>query len=125
MGIHPLLLALVCLTLASTCLAFGAGNIPSFAYLEGKAFRHGDLEDTLKELLKSTGGFLGRGSKFGGLDSKMTELTIRPRLIDRSQARLHGQLAARLLAGDGHRRAQEAVQANHPQLDHGAWVPSA
>lgn len=32
--------------------AFGAGNIPSFAYMEGKAFRHGDIEDTLSELLK-------------------------------------------------------------------------
>ncbi|KAF9225961.1 Het-C-domain-containing protein [Gyrodon lividus] len=57
--------------------AFGAGNIPSFAYMEGKAFRHGDIEDTLAELLKkgAGGGFalaslLSRGTKFGGLDVK-------------------------------------------------------
>ncbi|KAI6129492.1 heterokaryon incompatibility protein Het-C-domain-containing protein [Pisolithus croceorrhizus] len=57
--------------------AFGAGNIPSFAYMEGKAFRHGDIEDTLSELLKqgALGGFglaalISKGTKFGGLDVK-------------------------------------------------------
>lgn len=28
-----------------------------------------DIEDTLAELIKKSGGILGRGSKFGGLDS--------------------------------------------------------
>ncbi|KAF8965033.1 heterokaryon incompatibility protein Het-C-domain-containing protein [Flammula alnicola] len=58
--------------------AFGAGNIPSFAYMEGRAFRHGDIEDTLADLIKrgSGGGFalasmLGsKGTKFTGLDVK-------------------------------------------------------
>ncbi|KAJ8076424.1 hypothetical protein PM082_000847 [Marasmius tenuissimus] len=57
--------------------AFGAGNIPSFAYMEGRAFRHGDIEDILAELIKKgSGGFalasvIGKGgSKFGGLDIK-------------------------------------------------------
>jgi hypothetical protein len=53
--------------------AFGAGNIPSFAYLEGKAFRHGDIEDAIAELVKRGGGGLamvGLKSKFGGLDVK-------------------------------------------------------
>lgn len=50
--------------------AFGAGNVPSFSFLEHKAFRHGDIEDVLAELIKKSGGFLGRGSKFGGLDIK-------------------------------------------------------
>ncbi|KAI0760246.1 heterokaryon incompatibility protein Het-C-domain-containing protein [Fomes fomentarius] len=56
--------------------AFGAGNIPSFAFLEGKAFRHGDIEDTLGDVAKKAGGFalgalIGKGgSKFGGLDIK-------------------------------------------------------
>ncbi|RPD61288.1 Het-C-domain-containing protein [Lentinus tigrinus ALCF2SS1-6] len=56
--------------------AFGAGNIPSFAFLEGRAFRHGDIEDTLSEVAKKAGGFalgalIGKGgSKFGGLDIK-------------------------------------------------------
>lgn len=34
------------------------------------AFRHGDIEDALAELIKKSGGFLGRGTKFGGLDIK-------------------------------------------------------
>jgi hypothetical protein len=57
--------------------AFGAGNIPSFAYVEGRAFRHGDIEDVLAQLVKrgSGGGFalanlMSKGSKFGGLDIK-------------------------------------------------------
>ncbi|KAL1759591.1 heterokaryon incompatibility protein Het-C-domain-containing protein [Schizophyllum commune] len=54
--------------------AFGAGNIPSFAYLEGKAFRHGDIEDVLANLSKAGGGFalnkLFGGGKFRGLDIK-------------------------------------------------------
>ncbi len=65
-----------------------------FAYIEGRAFRHGDIvrinsrsnrneigllivrqEDVLAELVKRTGGFalgnlIGKGSKFGGLDIK-------------------------------------------------------
>ncbi|KAJ3526948.1 hypothetical protein NM688_g8193 [Phlebia brevispora] len=44
--------------------------------MEGRAFRHGDIEDTLAELVKKVaGGFaltslIGKGSKFGGLDIK-------------------------------------------------------
>ncbi|ESK92001.1 heterokaryon incompatibility protein het-c [Moniliophthora roreri MCA 2997] len=66
----------VCLS-GNGVYAFGAGNIPSFAYMEGRAFRHGDIEDTLAELLKKGGGgfalasVIGKGgSKFGGLDIK-------------------------------------------------------
>ncbi|KZV99953.1 Het-C-domain-containing protein [Exidia glandulosa HHB12029] len=82
MGVNvPLILTLVvvlCVVLPATpgssVYAFGAGNIPSFAYLEGKAFRHGDIEDILSELAKGAGGgiigsVLGK-SKFGGLDIK-------------------------------------------------------
>ncbi|KAI9465912.1 Het-C-domain-containing protein [Lactarius psammicola] len=73
---------LLLLTILVVCLpgngvhAFGAGNIPSFAYMEGRAFRHGDIEDTLSGLAKKTGGFaigalIGKGgTKFGGLDIK-------------------------------------------------------
>ncbi|SDA01330.1 BZ3500_MvSof-1268-A1-R1_Chr10-1g02585 [Microbotryum saponariae] len=84
--------ALICF--APQVHAFGAGNIPSFSYLEGKAFRsvsrpsgipsrlwlnlphpflhgsHGDIEDILARIVKQSGGFLGRGSKFSGLDIK-------------------------------------------------------
>jgi hypothetical protein len=43
----------------------------SYGYLENKAFRHGDIEDVLTELLKRTGGgLLKSGSKFKGLDVK-------------------------------------------------------
>ncbi|KAF9041808.1 heterokaryon incompatibility Het-C [Hymenopellis radicata] len=40
--------------------AFGAGDIPQFAYLHDKAFRHGDIENVLEEVVKSVaaGGFL-------------------------------------------------------------------
>ncbi|GAA5907677.1 Het-C domain-containing protein [Sporobolomyces salmoneus] len=58
------------LALLPCASAFGSGNIPSFSHAEGKAFRHGDIEDVLAEVIKKTGGFLGRGSKFGGLDIK-------------------------------------------------------
>ncbi|OSX61045.1 hypothetical protein POSPLADRAFT_1147151 [Postia placenta MAD-698-R-SB12] len=77
---HLLLLTVLCILVfcvsGNGVYAFGAGNIPGFAYLEGKAFRHGDIEDTLSEVAKRAGGFalgalIGRGgSKFGGLDIK-------------------------------------------------------
>ena len=77
------LIVLVCYT--TSCLAFGAGNIPSFAFLEGKAWRHGDIEDILAEMLiwaaSSEGGGvfdivkkaagLG-GEKFSSLNVKRT-----------------------------------------------------
>lgn len=70
-----LLGVLALLTLVQPAAAFGAGNIPSFAYLEGKAFRHGDIEDVLEKLAKTAGGGflsgLGGGKKFGGLDIKV------------------------------------------------------
>ncbi|KAF8426235.1 heterokaryon incompatibility protein Het-C-domain-containing protein [Tirmania nivea] len=36
---------------ASPAFAFGAGNIPTLAKVEGQNFRHGDIEDTLKKLV--------------------------------------------------------------------------
>ncbi|TCD71957.1 hypothetical protein EIP91_000089 [Steccherinum ochraceum] len=76
-----ILLILLCVLLfcvpGNGVYAFGAGNIPSFAFLEGRAFRHGDIEDTLEELAKraaaglSIGALVGKGgSKFGNLDIK-------------------------------------------------------
>ncbi|KPV75411.1 uncharacterized protein RHOBADRAFT_36269 [Rhodotorula graminis WP1] len=70
-GNLPVFFVLVCLLcIVPSAHAFGAGNIPSYSFLEGKAFRHGDIEDALAELIKKSGGILGRGSKFGGLDIK-------------------------------------------------------
>ncbi|KAI0322897.1 heterokaryon incompatibility protein Het-C-domain-containing protein [Amylostereum chailletii] len=72
----PLVLLFVLVVCLPGAHAFGAGNIPSFAYLEGRAFRHGDIEDVLEEIAKKSGGFalgalIGKGgSKFGGLDIK-------------------------------------------------------
>ncbi|KAF9508911.1 hypothetical protein BS47DRAFT_1349872 [Hydnum rufescens UP504] len=75
--------------------AFGAGEIPDFAYLNDKAFRHGDIENILKEMYKTVGGhhgmnlasgamgilssisgalISGRGSKFSTLDVKRVYL---------------------------------------------------
>ncbi|KIR24943.1 heterokaryon incompatibility protein HET-C [Cryptococcus deuterogattii LA55] len=66
-----LLLALVALSFTPGIYAFGAGNIPSFSYLEDKAFRHGDIEDIIANLFKAAGGgFLSRGTKFTPLDVK-------------------------------------------------------
>ncbi|KAL2075707.1 hypothetical protein VTL71DRAFT_650 [Oculimacula yallundae] len=41
---------LVLLLLPSPAAAFGAGNIPSIAQIEGNNFRHGDIEDMLKTI---------------------------------------------------------------------------
>ena len=80
-----LVVALVALSFAPQVAAFGAGrsfdfgtyivlttgNIPSYSYLEEKAFRHGDIEDVIANLLKAAGGgFLSRGTKFTPLDVK-------------------------------------------------------
>ncbi|WVQ78200.1 hypothetical protein IAT38_000283 [Cryptococcus sp. DSM 104549] len=65
------LVALVALSFTPRVAAFGAGNIPSFSYLEDKAFRHGDIEDVIANLFKAAGGgFLSRGTKFTPLDVK-------------------------------------------------------
>ncbi|KAK9466960.1 heterokaryon incompatibility protein Het-C-domain-containing protein [Lipomyces arxii] len=53
--------------------AFGAGNIPSVSAIEGKNFRHGDIEDTLAGIVMSTGGFMSAltgGKKFNGMSIK-------------------------------------------------------
>lgn len=76
---HPraiiiLLILIVLLAfLIDQSIAFGAGNIPSYAFLEDKAFRHGDIEDVLSEIAKKAGGGILGGigaKKFGGLDIK-------------------------------------------------------
>ncbi|KAF8455709.1 heterokaryon incompatibility protein Het-C-domain-containing protein [Terfezia claveryi] len=47
----PLVFLLCIVFFASPALAFGAGNIPTLARVEGQNFRHGDIEDTLKKLV--------------------------------------------------------------------------
>lgn len=46
------LLILVCYSGYS--LAFGAGSVPQYPVLQGRAFRHGDLEELLAEMLIRT-----------------------------------------------------------------------
>ncbi|WWD01562.1 hypothetical protein V866_008507 [Kwoniella sp. B9012] len=66
-----LVIALVALSFTPRVAAFGAGNIPGYSYLEEKAFRHGDIEDIIGNLMKAAGGgFLSRGTKFTPLDVK-------------------------------------------------------
>ena len=55
--------------------AFGAGNIPSFAYMEGKAFRHGDIEDILSELAKTAGHAAASGGLMGLAQSVFSAAT--------------------------------------------------
>ncbi|KAF8680122.1 Heterokaryon incompatibility protein Het-C [Rhizoctonia solani] len=68
-------LILICLPTEGV-YAFGAGNIPSYSHMEGKAFRHGDIEDTLAELAAGAGkgllgiSALGGAKKFTGLQIK-------------------------------------------------------
>ncbi|CAE6412941.1 unnamed protein product [Rhizoctonia solani] len=55
-----LVVALLC-ALVPNVAAFGAGDIPDYAYLNDKAFRHGDIESILSQLSKNVG-----SSGFGG-----------------------------------------------------------
>ncbi|KAH8812021.1 heterokaryon incompatibility protein Het-C-domain-containing protein [Xylogone sp. PMI_703] len=45
-----LAICVLLLVLPAPAAAFGAGNIPSIAEIEGKNFRHGDIEDLLKTI---------------------------------------------------------------------------
>ncbi|KAI0718880.1 heterokaryon incompatibility protein Het-C-domain-containing protein [Cerioporus squamosus] len=60
-----LVLTVLLVLLPSETYAFGAGDIPDFAYLNGKAFRHGDIENILSELAKSVGHAGGGGGLLG------------------------------------------------------------
>ncbi|KAF5384951.1 hypothetical protein D9615_001149 [Tricholomella constricta] len=51
-----LLLTIIVVLLPVETYAFGAGDIPDFAYLNDKAFRHGDIESILETLVKNAGG---------------------------------------------------------------------
>ncbi|KAI1794001.1 Het-C-domain-containing protein [Ganoderma leucocontextum] len=55
--------------------AFGAGDIPDFAYLNGKAFRHGDIENILAELAKAVGHVGGGGGLLDFAQSVLSAAT--------------------------------------------------
>ncbi|KAI8817208.1 heterokaryon incompatibility protein Het-C-domain-containing protein [Fimicolochytrium jonesii] len=63
---------LVALLLATSCVsAFDAGNVPPASALEGKAFRHGDIEDTLRDLRRRPKKhFWNFEEKFNSLDTE-------------------------------------------------------
>lgn len=57
-----LLTLLVALTvLPSAVYAFGAGDIPDFSFLNDRAFRHGDIENVIAEVIKIAGHAAGGG----------------------------------------------------------------
>lgn len=86
--VNIFLVLTVLVVLSPGVRAFGAGDIPDFAYLEGmlvalivcagvlliitigKAFRHGDIESVLEELAK-TAGYAAGGSGLLGFASSM------------------------------------------------------
>ncbi|PFH52311.1 hypothetical protein AMATHDRAFT_46432 [Amanita thiersii Skay4041] len=55
--------------------AFGAGDIPDFAYLNDKAFRHGDIENILSTVVKSVGGGAMGGGLLGFAQSVISSAT--------------------------------------------------
>ncbi|KAI0815377.1 heterokaryon incompatibility protein Het-C-domain-containing protein [Irpex lacteus] len=67
-----LLLLVVLAVLTTETYAFGAGEIPEFAYLHDKAFRHGDIENILEELAKTVGGAAGGASLLGFAQALLT-----------------------------------------------------
>lgn len=51
-NVNPLWISLLVLACyAGYTTAFGAGSVPSYPILQGRAFRHGDIEDLLAEML--------------------------------------------------------------------------
>ncbi|KAK0208698.1 Het-C-domain-containing protein [Desarmillaria ectypa] len=61
--INILLAVTILLVALPSAHAFGAGDIPDFAYLNDKAFRHGDIENILETVVKSA----GRAATGGGI----------------------------------------------------------
>ncbi|EKM84003.1 hypothetical protein AGABI1DRAFT_110607 [Agaricus bisporus var. burnettii JB137-S8] len=70
MSFSFLLVFTVLLVLTPSTYAFGAGDIPDFAYLNDKAFRHGDIEAILETLVKN----VGSSAAGGGLLSFATSV---------------------------------------------------
>ncbi|KAJ7144853.1 Het-C-domain-containing protein [Mycena crocata] len=63
-----LIITLVLVLLPETVHAFGAGDIPDFAFLNEKAFRHGDIENILSTLAKTAGHVAAAHAATGGGD---------------------------------------------------------
>ncbi|KAF8079060.1 Het-C-domain-containing protein [Lyophyllum atratum] len=70
-----LLLTVIVVLLPVETYAFGAGDIPDFAYLNDKAFRHGDIESILETLVKNAGGVAAGGGLLGFASSMLKQAT--------------------------------------------------
>ncbi|KAJ7705120.1 Het-C-domain-containing protein [Mycena metata] len=70
-----LILTVVILVLLPEVHAFGAGDIPDFAFLNNKAFRHGDIENILSTLAKTAGHAVasGHGGNLFGFAKSMIQ----------------------------------------------------
>uniref|UniRef100_A0A8H7XZN1 Heterokaryon incompatibility Het-C n=1 Tax=Psilocybe cubensis TaxID=181762 RepID=A0A8H7XZN1_PSICU len=68
-----LLITFLVVLLPVETYAFGAGDIPDFAYLNDKAFRHGDIENILETLAKSAGGAAVGSGLFGKFASSLID----------------------------------------------------
>ncbi|KAF8665446.1 hypothetical protein AX16_000464 [Volvariella volvacea WC 439] len=69
-----LVLTVLLVLLPAETYAFGAGDIPEFSYLHDKAYRHGDIEGVLGDLVKWTGRS-GGGGLFGFASSIVAAAT--------------------------------------------------
>ena len=83
-SIHPLWITFFVLACYSGySFAFGAGNIPDYAFLEGKAYRHGDIEAILAEMFirvagSGSGGVFGFVKKVAGMgEEKFSSLNVK------------------------------------------------
>ncbi|KAF8899167.1 heterokaryon incompatibility protein Het-C-domain-containing protein [Infundibulicybe gibba] len=74
-GTAIFLLTFLLVLLPTQTQAFGAGDIPDFAYLNDKAFRHGDIENILENLVKSVGGAAVGGGLIGFATSVLKSAT--------------------------------------------------
>lgn len=63
--------------------AFGAGNIPSFGQLEGAAFRHGDIEDILLQMIMlPSSGFFSSINPLSSTGKKFSEMVSLGMVVD-------------------------------------------
>lgn len=78
-----LFVATICVLLPQAS-AFGAGDIPDFAYLNDKAFRHGDIENILETLAKTAGKASIGGSSLLGIAASVYKAAAGPSKFNKS-----------------------------------------
>ncbi|KAJ2923604.1 hypothetical protein H1R20_g13491, partial [Candolleomyces eurysporus] len=78
-----LFIATLCVLLPQAS-AFGAGDIPDFAYLNDKAFRHGDIESVLEKLAKTATRTSIGGSGIIGIATSVLKAAAGPSKFSKS-----------------------------------------